>query len=529
MVSQNREQCNPAVKHIYDMAFSGTIDTVPEDIRCHISNCPNCSQKLDQMRRFISESAVFKKSRATSMAQIVDQAKRHFAFIGKIVDCRTVKGFLPLLADPKLNITIPTPITVHLDECRQCSEDYSTLRLLNLGSNQLARLAEVCSKDSFQNTADCRNFHDSIKSIAEIRFDQVAPDAFEHICSCRDCKELLFNTRRKMIEEASKWTGAIYPSCEGFDNNHFFYCCVPCADWPAKDWKEWEVIAAHLRRCPVCLEKIQRLHSTIYGIADRPQSGVVTCYELAPVFNQAGIPNMPVDCQMVKKYLPAFVEDQLELIMPSPLITHLETCPQCKRDFETLCSLGLDLRQLFRLRQIFAEEPIEDAGTCLQAQPYIQPFVAMDFDEIEGEVSRHLCTCTNCRELVYQHREEIIAELSSNENAELGEPLRTIGKSLCEAVTTSDLFEYCFPFEGGPIGEPFRQLHPTVILHIPICPACLARMQQLHRIISDIAERGNSGVLTGNECIVPAEKKGFSDCDYIYTRWPIKVRVRQEG
>jgi len=56
------------------------------------------------------------------------------------------------LLDPHLNIRIPTPITVHLDNCEQCREDLETIRKLALDSDRLWQLAHILtgqpSKDS---------------------------------------------------------------------------------------------------------------------------------------------------------------------------------------------------------------------------------------------------------------------------------------------------------------------------------------------------------------------------------------------
>jgi hypothetical protein len=69
--------------------------------------------------------------------------KLHFAYIGEIVGCETVKPFLPSLSDPALEIGIPTPITMHLDKCRWCSEDLERIRELKLDRKQLGQLCDL--------------------------------------------------------------------------------------------------------------------------------------------------------------------------------------------------------------------------------------------------------------------------------------------------------------------------------------------------------------------------------------------------
>ena len=102
------------------------------------------------MHKFLKGGVLFDISRAPSMPRVIAQAQSHFDFVGKLVDCQTVKAFLPLRADPRLRITIPTPITVHLDECEQCRKDYSALHALNLTSEALAKLAGLLTKPRLQ-------------------------------------------------------------------------------------------------------------------------------------------------------------------------------------------------------------------------------------------------------------------------------------------------------------------------------------------------------------------------------------------
>ena len=64
-----------------------------------------------------------------------------FQLLDEHVACRDVKCFLPKLALACAQIRIPTPVTVHVDHCPQCTEDLAALRELNLTAPQLKRLS----------------------------------------------------------------------------------------------------------------------------------------------------------------------------------------------------------------------------------------------------------------------------------------------------------------------------------------------------------------------------------------------------
>jgi hypothetical protein len=94
--------------------------------------------------------------------------KLHFAYVGKPVTCNVVKPFLPTLFEPALEVSIPTPITVHLDSCRQCSEELETIRKLNLNHEQLRQLCSLfAERPTGNNMSVAKKLQDALNNIAE--------------------------------------------------------------------------------------------------------------------------------------------------------------------------------------------------------------------------------------------------------------------------------------------------------------------------------------------------------------------------
>lgn len=288
MISKKKTQCELASEYYYDILNPDAANPVPEKIMVHAANCLHCVKELARLHETLSEPITHEE--ATYVQQIPAQLVRHFSLLGVHVDCQTAKGFLPLMVDPELEITIPTPITVHLDNCLQCHYDYETLRLLNLESKQLAALARFFSHARFQNSAECSDVRKSIKAIAMMQLEGLTVDALKHACLCKDCRSLLYNERFGISNEVNKFEKPTNLPCEAVKATDLFVYCLPYGLDPANDQyaKFRPAFTSHVSSCPTCLEKLRQLNNTLFSIADRGESGVITCYELDSSTEKAG-------------------------------------------------------------------------------------------------------------------------------------------------------------------------------------------------------------------------------------------------
>lgn len=141
--------CREAELYYYDCAGSEGLGTVPEGVNEHIKGCVRCQGQIDHLKEVLSEAGDGFESEQRSAA-IVRLLKLHFAYIGERVSCETVKPFLPSLSEPDLKIRIPTPITMHLEKCRWCSEDLESIRELNLDREQLGQLCDLFAEEGMK-------------------------------------------------------------------------------------------------------------------------------------------------------------------------------------------------------------------------------------------------------------------------------------------------------------------------------------------------------------------------------------------
>lgn len=141
----------------------------------------------------------------------------------------------------------------------------------------------------------------------------------------------------------------------------------------------------------------------------------------------------------------------------------------------------------------------------------------MAFDKTNAEVLKHLCTCPDCREVLYQYRETVREELTEDQRVQKKFP--------CEAVSAADIFDYCFPYGIDPANDQYAKFRGSFTSHACSCPTCLSRMQQLHKTIYNIAERPESEVVTIYTIDESTKAQAADESDDLYSGFPIKVEV----
>ncbi|MHC4331406.1 MAG: hypothetical protein ACYSWW_25150, partial [Planctomycetota bacterium] len=305
----SRSNCASARQYYYDLLGGRADGGVPEIVIRHVASCRRCQADISQLRALLADTGNAAQSQKDLV--ISELLSLHFAWIGKSVTCKTVKAFLPSLADPMLQISIPTPVTVHLDNCRACSEELSTFKNLGFTHTQLCRLGQFIA----EKPADgCSQAQAAIPAVAGMVFGGTDAGILEHLCTCPDCRELLYQHRESARTELTPGHAAQKEiSCKEVSEADIFEHCFPYGIDPADRNIEFrESVALHLRSCPTCLAKIQQLHAAVYAIAERPDSGVATRFTFREqtgrgAGRQSGrmYADWPVDVQVFEQEKPA--------------------------------------------------------------------------------------------------------------------------------------------------------------------------------------------------------------------------------
>lgn len=276
--------CRQAERYYYDFLGKEGHVLIPKPIINHIKQCQNCQEQLNQLEGVLSQAEDHGELEQRQVSPAITvMLKLHFAYVGERVTCETVKPFLPTLLDPALEIRIPTPITAHLDNCQQCSQDFEAIRGLNLTPIQLRRLSQCLAERPTEDGVNCSQARAAILGVVLMAFRETNAEVLKHLCTCPNCRKALYQYRESVRTDLLHYKGPQkeFP-CEEVSASDIFDCVVPYGLDPADDRyaKFRESLTSHLRDCPVCLAKIQELHNTLYGIAERPESEVITMYHI---------------------------------------------------------------------------------------------------------------------------------------------------------------------------------------------------------------------------------------------------------
>ncbi len=281
--------CVNAMPYYYNFINNEEGKYIPEKVLQHISICQNCRAEINRLKDMLTHPDEHCSNKeASKNSYITGILRLHFAYMGKSVNCSTVKQFLPMLTVPSLQIKIPTPITVHVDHCQICSDDLATLKKLGLSQNRLIRFAQFLAINPFRKSISCRLAQTSAPAVLSLASDQKNPEFLIHLNACTHCRKFLYqyweSARKKLMHK--EWAKNRFACRQLSQTELFDYCFPHDLDLSAlPNTKSRKAVTLHLRQCPTCLDRMLHLHRTLYGIADRPNSEIITQYALQQEVN----------------------------------------------------------------------------------------------------------------------------------------------------------------------------------------------------------------------------------------------------
>ena len=285
MISHNpHSNCTNARLYYYDFLSEQTRTGIPESTLNHIAQCWDCQAEIDRLETmFACADQSTEREQSWKDSAVSTLLKLHFAYLGEPVKCNMVKPFLPSLADPILQIRVPTPITRHIEKCRACSDAIMSLRELHLTHKQLCHLGRLLADEPAEGEVSCSQARAAVPAVASMAFQQTNAEILKHVCACPDCRKQLYlrreADRQKLMRSEAPQDEF---SCEAVSTSDIYDCTFPYGIDPANDrHAEFrKPLIAHLQSCPICLAKMQELHRKVSSIAERAESGVVTVYHL---------------------------------------------------------------------------------------------------------------------------------------------------------------------------------------------------------------------------------------------------------
>lgn len=329
--------CRKAREYYYDLLY-GDRDAVPEVIVRHVEHCSTCRQQIERLRAAFTQTEGLGGRPVPSADQAtLDTLSRQFELLGECVTCSQAGPFLPELLLPFQEIRIPTPVTVHVENCPRCAKALAMLGEQGLTAGQLKRLSlfyglsadqerepgrrhgtpalgaarvRKAKATESQGSVRCRLARPAIAALAAFSLDDADPEALRHVIACPQCRTRVYRRRGRIMDDlpagAGRDGGLV---CTDILARDLFDGVMPLgleATTAGGSQERRDAVFAHVRTCRQCMEKAQSLHRTIYAIGERTDSGVDTIYRMEPETEapgerpEAAVYRYPVRVQVIR-------------------------------------------------------------------------------------------------------------------------------------------------------------------------------------------------------------------------------------
>jgi len=137
----SRSDCHDAKLYYYDILCQELPEDIPTATLTHVRACDYCQGEIARLESMLNEVNESGKAVSRRDSDLLQLLRLHFSYADKTVTCSIVKPLLPSMADDRVRIRIPTPITAHIDQCEQCSSDLSALRRVEFSGKPSDQLA----------------------------------------------------------------------------------------------------------------------------------------------------------------------------------------------------------------------------------------------------------------------------------------------------------------------------------------------------------------------------------------------------
>ena len=144
------QTCKQAEIYYYEMLSDSDQSNIPDEVLEHIHRCPYCQERMQRLQRHLERDCRPDAMKSKSGRELVRML--HLDRTDQEITCQAVKGYLPQLAKTADRIAVPTPITLHIDQCAECRQDLLCLQDWDLDHERIglisAWLSGVSDMDS---------------------------------------------------------------------------------------------------------------------------------------------------------------------------------------------------------------------------------------------------------------------------------------------------------------------------------------------------------------------------------------------
>lgn len=272
--------CQKAQEYYYEILCHNDA-AVPEAITRHVEGCSFCREQIRRLQEALAQGdSKANSSQGPENNGAIEALSRHFEFLGERVHCSQVKPFLPELLISSRRIRIPTPITVHMDNCPECGRDMASIRELGLGAGQLSRLSQFYGRVADPGPLQCPSAQRAAAGLAAFSLDGADSRTLDHISLCRHCRTWVYQQRARAMADRNARAGRPdVLACNDVSTADLFDFVLPFGLDPValgRTSGRRDAVATHVRACPRCMETVQSLHRTLYAVAERADSALCT-------------------------------------------------------------------------------------------------------------------------------------------------------------------------------------------------------------------------------------------------------------
>ena len=263
--------------YYYDVLNRTGDDDLPAAVVAHVQSCGYCQGKIEELSQLLEQATASDESEATQENPWLRMIQLHFQLAGQTCTVTMLNPFLPVLLHPDYPIRIATPVMEHLCECTACQQDLQRIKALALRPDQLRQLSHFYGDLRSEVLPGPHLIQAQLQEF--VQGDLTALDDLEkkHLYLCQSCGDRL---------------DRIFDDCAFGDEQG----CSDCDNRTMADFFDFgfcypytpEVLSvtpgSSKQGCPLncstARSRVRELYRSIFYIAHRHDSGVVTHFDL---------------------------------------------------------------------------------------------------------------------------------------------------------------------------------------------------------------------------------------------------------
>ncbi len=244
-----------------------------------------------------------------------------------------------------------------------------------------------------------------------------------------------------------------------------------------------EPVCDHIERCLECRHKSQRIANIVGHTIPRSNGYPQNNQWIRSVQMHYGYLNKPVDCRIVRFFMPSLLLPQLAMRIQTPITAHIEKCKHCRDRLSWLRLRNFSIGQLQHLNQLLAGAPSHrhKPVACADLKQIIHSMNSQDFLPLKPEILIHTMHCPDCFQSLFEFLEKNRLKLVH------ANTLST------ECFNDSQLFDLILPDD---FSEAKSDVPADNVRHLAHCPACYSRLQLLYLELFNFFKDNDSPKIT---------------------------------